>query len=171
MTKVYLKQSEPNLKHAHVTLGMSNKSESIREMVIGVFDSGIGGLTVVRALMKALPYHDIVYLGDTARTPYGKYLQPLKMKQIDTLILGCTHYPVLGEIIQRKVGSRVALVDSAEAVAEQVREHYQTPVNDGALQKGGGRRCRFFVTDTAEHFRNTARLILKDKLYIEHADL
>ena len=39
--------------------------------MIGVFDSGIGGLTVVRALMAALPTYDIVYLGDTARTPYG----------------------------------------------------------------------------------------------------
>jgi len=38
---------------------------------IGVFDSGIGGLTVVRALARLLPHEDIVYLGDTARTPYG----------------------------------------------------------------------------------------------------
>ncbi len=38
---------------------------------IGVFDSGIGGLTVVRALMERLPFEDIVYFGDTARVPYG----------------------------------------------------------------------------------------------------
>ncbi len=38
---------------------------------IGVFDSGIGGLTVVRALMERLPYENIVYFGDTARVPYG----------------------------------------------------------------------------------------------------
>ena len=38
---------------------------------IGVFDSGIGGLTVVRQLKKHLPYEDIVYFGDTARLPYG----------------------------------------------------------------------------------------------------
>src|SRR5688572_31638342 len=38
---------------------------------IGVFDSGVGGLTVVRALRAALPGEDIVYLGDTARVPYG----------------------------------------------------------------------------------------------------
>src|SRR5688572_19814931 len=42
-----------------------------RELPIGVFDSGIGGLTVVRQLHKALPSEDIVYLGDTARVPYG----------------------------------------------------------------------------------------------------
>ncbi|HEX4708105.1 MAG TPA: glutamate racemase, partial [Candidatus Udaeobacter sp.] len=38
---------------------------------IGVFDSGIGGLTVVKALRDLLPNEDIVYLGDTARVPYG----------------------------------------------------------------------------------------------------
>jgi glutamate racemase len=38
---------------------------------IGVFDSGVGGLTVVRALRAALPGEDIIYLGDTARLPYG----------------------------------------------------------------------------------------------------
>lgn len=38
---------------------------------IGVFDSGLGGLTVVKELMKELPAEDIVYFGDTARIPYG----------------------------------------------------------------------------------------------------
>ena len=40
-------------------------------MKIGIFDSGIGGLTVFRQLMKKLPNNDYVYLGDTARLPYG----------------------------------------------------------------------------------------------------
>ena len=38
---------------------------------IGVFDSGVGGLTVVRALMERLPFENIIYFGDTARVPYG----------------------------------------------------------------------------------------------------
>ncbi|RPH63180.1 MAG: glutamate racemase, partial [Burkholderiales bacterium] len=38
---------------------------------IGVFDSGVGGLTVLRALVAALPHEDFIYLGDTARLPYG----------------------------------------------------------------------------------------------------
>ena len=41
------------------------------EKPIGVFDSGIGGLTVVRALTRRLPHENIVYFGDTARVPYG----------------------------------------------------------------------------------------------------
>ena len=44
---------------------------SERDRPIGVFDSGVGGLTVMRALVEALPGEDIVYLGDTARVPYG----------------------------------------------------------------------------------------------------
>ena len=42
-----------------------------RQQAIGVFDSGVGGLTVLRALMQALPGESFVYLGDTARLPYG----------------------------------------------------------------------------------------------------
>src|SRR5262245_7088898 len=41
------------------------------ELPIGIFDSGIGGLTVVRQIHRALPHEDLVYLGDTARVPYG----------------------------------------------------------------------------------------------------
>lgn len=44
---------------------------SLTQRPIGVFDSGVGGLTVVRALMERLPNENIVYFGDTARVPYG----------------------------------------------------------------------------------------------------
>ena len=49
----------------------SSSSGKTSRHPIGVFDSGVGGLTVVRALRRALPGEDIVYLGDTARVPYG----------------------------------------------------------------------------------------------------
>src|SRR5512142_926874 len=42
-----------------------------RDLPIGVFDSGIGGLTVVRAMIAQMPHEDLIYLGDTARVPYG----------------------------------------------------------------------------------------------------
>ncbi|HPL97844.1 MAG TPA: glutamate racemase, partial [Smithellaceae bacterium] len=44
---------------------------NLNSRAIGVFDSGIGGLTVVRALMERLPFENIIYFGDTARVPYG----------------------------------------------------------------------------------------------------
>ena len=47
------------------------KNQAVRTRAIGIFDSGIGGLTVVRALRRALPGEDLIYLGDTGRYPYG----------------------------------------------------------------------------------------------------
>ena len=249
-----------------------------RELPIGVFDSGIGGLTVVRQLHKALPNEDIVYLGDTARVPYGtkspstvvrfacedtqfllqqnvkavvvacntcsawalpmlekkfsvpmfgvivpgvraalqrtrnqrigivgtsatirskayangilarcdtakifaracpllvplveegwtrhritqtvlqEYLAPLVRNRIDTLILGCTHYPLLKTAIRKVTGPKVALVDSAEACAQFVRERLEhlklTAINrrrTGTIQP--------FVTDETERFGEIA---------------
>ena len=42
-----------------------------KALPVGVFDSGVGGLTVLKALREALPHEELVYLGDTARLPYG----------------------------------------------------------------------------------------------------
>lgn len=218
---------------------------SAARKAIGVFDSGIGGLTVVRELMRQMPGERIVYFGDTARAPYGnkspkslirfalenarflnsknikflvvacnsssayslpalrqqlkvpvlgvilagaraaagrrlgqklgvigthatiksgayqkainelapdatvyvqacplfvplaeegwnqhkvaesvakEYLLPLKKKGIDTLVLGCTHYPLLKPVIRKVMGKSVALVDSAQETAHEVRE-------------------------------------------------
>ena len=51
--------------------GPTKRRGALRERAIGIFDSGIGGLTVVRALRKLLPGEDLIYLGDTGRYPYG----------------------------------------------------------------------------------------------------
>ena len=53
--------------------------ENIRQAPIGVFDSGVGGLTVAREIMRQIPNERIVYFGDTARVPYGS-------KSKDTII-------------------------------------------------------------------------------------
>ena len=50
---------------------MSSQADTPSELPVGVFDSGVGGLTVLRALMADLPHEDFLYLGDTARLPYG----------------------------------------------------------------------------------------------------
>ena len=261
--------------------------------MIGVFDSGIGGLTVVKALKRHLPDYDILYFGDTARTPYGtksretviryaiedaellvekgaqmlvvacntassiatdtlkerfdvpilevtspavkmavidpkrkrvgvigtratvnsgvyedkikalrpdmkvygqpcpllvplveegwlkkaetrkivkKYLHPLKVKQIDTLILGCTHYPLLKEIIQAKIGKRVKVIDSSEALSDSVTDFlHHNPDVDSRLKKNG--TCQFYVSDVTEQFQKIAKTILKTALTLEHIEL
>ncbi|MBW1693233.1 MAG: glutamate racemase [Deltaproteobacteria bacterium] len=258
--------------------------------MIGIFDSGIGGLTVVRSLMEHLPGYDIVYFGDTARTPYGtkspetvvryalenidfllskgskiivmacntassvaaesvndqfdlpifevitpaveitvkrskhlrigvigtratvnsgvyekkikalspeakvystacpllvplveegwvkkpetsmiikKYLHPLKVRQIDTLILGCTHYPLLKDKIQRKIGKKVDVIDSSKAVAKKVKAFLNTHAEvDRQLVKKGN--FRLFVSDVTDQFQKTARMTLKRNVVLEH---
>lgn len=261
--------------------------------MIGIFDSGIGGLTVVNALKSHLPDYDILYFGDTARTPYGtkspetvvqyaiedaemllrkgaqmlvvacntassvatgtlkerfdvpilevispavnmavsdpkrtrvgvigtratvnsgvyenkikairpemkvygqpcpllvplveegwlkkgetrkiikKYLRPLKLKQIDILILGCTHYPLLKEIIQVKIGKRVKIIDSSEALSHSVIDFlHHNPHADSRLRKHG--TCQFYVSDVTEQFQKIATTILKTTVTLEHIKL
>jgi glutamate racemase len=251
--------------------------------MIGIFDSGIGGLTTVKALIDTLDGHDLIYFGDTARTPYGsksrdtviryaientefllshgakiivmacntassvateilqekyhvpvfevitpaveqvvsqknrsrigvigtrgtinsgiyerlikeklpessvfstpcpllvplveegwfdkpetrmivkKYLHPLKVRQVESLILGCTHYPLLKSIIQEKIGRRVKIIDSSVAVAEKIREFFvANPEIDATIDKSG--RADLFVSDITEQFEKTATTILK----------
>lgn len=246
---------------------------------IGVFDSGVGGLTVVSALRRRLPTESILYLGDTARLPYGskspdtvtrytrrniefltdrgvkavvvacntasalalpnldmhemptwgviepgarkaaavsrgkvgviateatvrsdaypkalralrpdleilsqpcplfvplveegwhddpvteevarRYLRPLLEEGIDTLVLGCTHYPLLVPVLQRVAGPEVALVDSAEVVAEMVAGG----LTERRLEATHPPTHHFCVTDTGETFQRIARRILQD---------
>jgi glutamate racemase len=246
---------------------------------IGVFDSGFGGLTVLRALLPLLPHAEFLYLGDTARLPYGsksrativryalsstRFLldqgaeflviacntaSALALKEIkestavpvlgvietganeaqrnsqtrdilvigtdatisshayaaacrerglralekacpllvplveegwidhpvttevvriyltellekaqeedlnpDTLVLGCTHYPLLRPLMEAAVAPAIKVIDSAQATASQAAEQlgghrYRSPYT-------GGNRCRFFATDSVGKFRN-----------------
>jgi glutamate racemase len=100
-----------------------------------------------------------------------KYLRPLKDKQIDTLILGCTHYPVLRRVIQKKIGASVVLVDSAKATALQLRAYLDSEQGRVVSRSDSSGRCRIFVTDAAVQFEKTARLIINKPLNIELADL
>ena len=260
---------------------------------IGVFDSGLGGLTVVKELMKKLPYEDIVYFGDTARLPYGsksphivtqfsfenteflikqnikllvvacntassvsliqlehnfalpivgvikpgasaaikatrnkkvgvigtagtiasesyvkalkkidpsvkiftqpcplfvplaeegwidknvtrqiagEYLKSLKKYNIDTLILGCTHYPLLKSVIARVMGANVTLVDSAKATAETVKDLL---IRENLLARGTAKgEYRFFVSDINTNFLKIGKRFLgRDELLIKQVNL
>lgn len=252
------------------------------EKAIGIFDSGVGGLTVLREIQQMLPRESIMYLGDTARVPYGirspqtvlrysqanadfllrqnikllviacntassvateylrrhcpvpvidvvgpgarraavvtrnrrvgiigttgtissqayqrqiqsvdpaittfgqacplfvplaeegwcdaddpvvmevarRYLDELRTTGIDTLVLGCTHYPLLKGVIRQVVGPDIALIDSAgettAAVAAVLSER-------GLGNSGSGGACRFFLTDVPRRFVEIGRLFL-----------
>jgi len=59
---------------------------------------------------------------DVAKSVASKYISPLKKKKVDTLILGCTHYPLLNSVIQDAIGKSVKLVDSAEETAKEAKD-------------------------------------------------
>ncbi len=261
--------------------------------MIGILDSGIGGLVVARALTEMLPACDIVYFGDTARAPYGnkspetltdyafegaafllqkgakiivisshslaaaaaeslaekfavpvfegitpaaeralnisrklgigvigartvitsriyekkiktinpearvysaacpllvplieegvldkpetnkivkKYLIPLKVRQTDTLILGCAHYSLLKKSIQQKIGMRVKVVDASMLLAEHVRHFIESRPETGALLSQTG-TSSFFVSDMTEHIQKTAQRMFGKNVRIEKANV
>lgn len=241
---------------------------------IGIFDSGFGGLTVMRAIRTLLPHEHIIYFGDTARLPYGskspdtilrysrenaaflkdlgikvlviachtacsvaleqlresldipiigiieqgveeiarvsktgqiailgtratissgvyqqhlqkklptasispiscplfvplveegyidhpltdlavqEYLRPLKLKTVDAVLLGCTHYPLLHAMIQKELGPNVSLVDPADTCAEKTKEIL---IEHMLLNETKGRpHYQFYVSDDPEKFR------------------
>lgn len=258
-------------------------SSAAENRPIGVFDSGVGGLTVVREIQRMLPFEDIVYLGDTARVPYGtkspatvirfacedtqflvqqkvkvvvvacntvsawalptlnqcfsvpilgviqpgvdaavsqtrncrigvigtsatirsraylnsikalrktaqvysqacpllvplveegwtshpvtlsvlrEYLEPFLHRNIDTLVLGCTHYPLLKRAIRKVVGSSIRLVDSAESCAQFVARHlaFQKMLRNEPAREG---IIRPYVTDDTKRFRTLAHRFLR----------
>lgn len=249
---------------------------------IGVFDSGLGGLTAVRELKRLLPNENIVYFGDTGRVPYGtksretllsyikqdvnflkeknvkmivaacgtvsatitkemvqemdvlftgvvaptaecavkatkngnigvigtaatvnsgafekkiKSLMPsaqviskpcplfvplvenglisgeiptlvAKMylsdiKDIDTLILGCTHFPIIKDVIASVVGSGVTLIDSGKATAEHVK---QVLTENNMLSNHQKGECNYYVSDSVEGFLTTAQMFLGESI-------
>ena len=249
---------------------------------IGVFDSGLGGLTAVKELLKVLPYENIIYFGDTGRVPYGdksrktilkyalqdieflksldvkmilaacgtvssileesnvnieipftgviaptataaasatrnnkigiigttatiksgsykrellkinpnlqifeqdcplfvplvengfiekdnkatliiaeKYLAGLRNKKIDTLILGCTHYPIISEIISKVIGPEVKLIDSGREAA--IFAANALSFSENLTERKNSGSCVFFVSDTVNSFSKNAGLFL-----------
>ena len=265
---------------SHVQI--SRELMASRNLPIGIFDSGVGGLTVVRQIHRMLPREDLVYLGDTARVPYGskspatvirfacedtqflmqqnvkavvvacntvsawalptlertfqvpifgviapgaaraaaktrnrrigvigtsttirsnayaraivsqcaeaevfatacpllvplveegwtkhpvtlsvlrEYLQPMLRKKIDTLVLGCTHYPLLKAAIRDVTGGKVALVDSAESCARFVKDQLdRLNCLNGSRRRQGV--IQPFVTDETDRFGDWAKRFL-----------
>jgi glutamate racemase len=106
---------------------MGQQSTMIARRPLGVFDSGVGGLTVVRAIRKALPGEDIAYLGDTARVPYGNK----SPRTVEKYSLACQ-----GFLLARGVKLVVIACNTASANAlSALREASPVPVI-GAVEPG-----------------------------------
>jgi glutamate racemase len=96
-----------------------------------------------------------------------KYLEEIRNRDIDTLVLGCTHYPLLKKVIAKVMGEGVRLIDSAVEVAKEVK----TILDNSGLSREEKEEPRreFYVTDSPLRFTKVGERFLENK--IEHIEL
>lgn len=102
-----------------------------------------------------------------------RYIQPLVTVGIDTLILGCTHYPVLRTAIRKVTGNGIELVDSAETMTEQIEADIRDHVVIPNLQHPTLRRIILQTTDDSDQSTQAAKMILGPVTFdeLQHVDL
>ena len=104
------------------------------------------------------------------KTIVKKYLYPLKLKQIDTLILGCTHYPIIKDLVQIKMGKGVKLVDSASEVVLEVKKFLDANKEiEKRLLKG--KEHAFLLSDIAPKAREIGNQWLETNIKFQLANL
>ncbi len=95
----------------------------------------------------------------------GRYLSELKSRFIDTLVLGCTHYPLLRSTIRRLMGEEVTLVNPAYETAIELRQLLlEQHLDRDEEAEGNGEKYRFYVSDLADKFTAFATSILPDQV-------
>ena len=96
-------------------------------MSIGIFDSGVGGLTVLKEVRKVLPNEKIIYLGDTARVPYGEKTQDLIVRYSKQIV---------DFLIEKKVNTIVVACNTATSLAlDELNKTFKTPII-GVIEAG-----------------------------------
>ena len=94
-----------------------------------------------------------------------KYLRPLKTYNIDTLILGCTHYPIMQKQFERYMGKQVEVLNSGEIVAEKLKTYLGNhPEIESLLSKSAKPKREFLTTDDPEKFKAFAEKTLSMKI-------
>ena len=97
-----------------------------------------------------------------AKLTVERYLKELKEQQVDTVILGCTHYPILKPVIGEYVGMDVRLIDSGKETAIYAAKLLESR---GLLNESGEEgSCGFYVSDRTEDFTNTASIFLNSNI-------
>lgn len=110
------------------------------------------------------------FLNKKAEKIISDTLQPLKQKEIDTMILGCTHYPLLKPVIQKVMGNNISLISSGDETAREV----STILYESNLLYTGNREPehRFFTTGSSQTFRKIAESWFEQRVnHIETIDL
>lgn len=186
---------EPGARAAVETIGcgkdearheddQSQRDDMSEPFKIGVIatEATVGSHAYLRAINRIAPRVEVIERAcplfvslaeegwaetDVARMVARDYLQPLRDENVNALVLGCTHYPVLREIISEAIGANVRLIDSGEAAAARVDE-VLTEQNLNGRADSEDTRARslcddldhFYVTDAAERFARVAERFL-----------
>lgn len=142
------------------TVGTINSSEYIRSLQAK--DESLEIYT------KACPLFVLLVENDLVQTPEAEavaheYLDRLVEKRIDTLILGCTHYPLMSSLIRKIVGPQVELINSAEEIAAEIKRILEKTVMLNPLNSNQ-RRYRFFVSGNPGTFEEIGSKILQQKI-------
>jgi glutamate racemase len=108
--------------------------------------------------------------GDIPRLVAREYLAPMRQAGIDTLVLGCTHYPLLRGVVAEELGPGVTLVDSADATADEVEALLARGVV--ARAPAGPGTLRVHVTDTPDRIPELSLRFLGERVErAEHVDI
>jgi glutamate racemase len=99
--------------------------------------------------------------GEVVLSVAKTYLKPLKDAKVDTVILGCTHYPLLKSVIQEVLGKNITLIDSAKQVAFEIKKIL---ASEDMVNRGKGGKHKFYVSDNPEWFSSLAQRFMGRKL-------
>jgi glutamate racemase len=137
--------------------------------LIGALDAGVELVPVACPRLVPLIEGDDPF-GEPTSEAVREYASPLKAAGVDTVILGCTHYPIIRPILQRVFGRDVTLVFSAEETAREVAETLARKGIENEPAREG--TYRFLTTGSQETFREMgARFLQLPIAEVEHVDL
>lgn len=119
-------------------------------------------------LLVPLIEENYIYKSETIKI-VKQYLHPLKKEQIDTLILGCTHYPIIYDLISAKL-KNVKIVNPATQVAQELKDFLlNNPEIDRSLAKR--KQARYFVSDLTPNLNDVAKNFMGKNINLELAEI
>ena len=112
-----------------------------------------------------------VHRGDVViETVVKEYLTPLKDAGVDTLILGCTHFPILLPKIRQYIPEHISVISQGEYVAQSLKDYLRRhPEMDAKCTKNGN--CSFYTTEAEEKFTESASTFLQQQIRVKHITL
>jgi glutamate racemase len=177
----YLREKHPELKiYDVVSSGAQAVVETTKSKKVGVIgttatiNSGIYKKKIsklnsdIKIYTQACPLFVPLVEENWVRRPETKkiaraYLRELKLQKIDTLLLGCTHYPLLEKTISGVMGNRTKVIASGKNLAEKLQREFK--------EKAERSEDKYFVSDLTSHFDKLAGMILGKKIKIKKIDL